>query len=159
MNGLTLRSFRGRRRSRGSGQSLVEFALILPVFLLILAGILDFGFMLNTRITLINGTREAARWAVTEPDVLTIPADFSNAGGHLAVNLPGMKWADVSYTAACISGSGGNCDFVAGSQPNAVQGDMIRLSTHFVYHSFFASFFGSTVTLSTQVQMVLEVPS
>lgn len=159
MSGPAVRSTRGRARSRGRGQSLVEFALILPVFLLILAGILDFGFMLNTRITLINGTREAARWAVTQGDVLTIPPDFNNAGGHLAVNLPGMKWSDVSFTAACISSSGGNCDFVAGGQPNAVQGDMIRLSTHYVYHSFFASFFNSTVDLSTQVQMVLEVPT
>lgn len=150
-----------KRSSRSRGQSLVEFALILPAMLLILAGILDFGFMLNTRITLINGTREAARWAVTEKNVLNIPSEFSNSTGHLAVNLPGLKWSDVSYTAKCVTSAGvvNGCDFVANGQPNAVRNDLIRLSTNYVYHSFFASFFGTTVTLSTQVQMVLEVPT
>ena len=150
-----------KRSTRSRGQSLVEFALILPAMLLILGGILDFGFMLNSRITLINGTREAARWAVTEKNVLNIPGEFSSSIGHLAVNLPGLKWSDVSYTATCVTSAGvvNGCDFVAAGQPNAVRNDLIRLSTNYVYHSFFASFFGSTVTLSTQVQMVLEVPT
>ena len=52
-------AWRGRRREEG--QSLVEFSLILlPLFLLIL-GIVQFGFIFNTYITMSNATREAAR--------------------------------------------------------------------------------------------------
>jgi Flp pilus assembly protein TadG len=43
------------------GQSLVEFALVLTPLLLILLGIIQFGFVFNTYVTLTNAAREAAR--------------------------------------------------------------------------------------------------
>lgn len=55
------------RDRRARGQSLAEFALILPVFLLILFSIIQFGFLLGSQIGLTNGVREAARYAVTQP--------------------------------------------------------------------------------------------
>jgi Flp pilus assembly protein TadG len=45
------------------GQSLVEFALILPVLMLILMGIVQMGFVFNAYVTISNATREAARTA------------------------------------------------------------------------------------------------
>jgi len=47
------------RRQRG--QSLVEFGLILPGFLLILFGLLEFGFVFSHHLTLEYATREGAR--------------------------------------------------------------------------------------------------
>jgi Flp pilus assembly protein TadG len=47
-----------------SGQSLVEFALVVPVLLLFILGILEFGWLLNAKITLTGGAREGARAAV-----------------------------------------------------------------------------------------------
>ena len=52
---------RVRRRSRAEGQSLVEFALVLTPLFLILLGIIQFGFIFNSYITITNATREAAR--------------------------------------------------------------------------------------------------
>ncbi len=43
------------------GQGLVEFALIIPVFLLLVLGILEFGFIFDQQITLGYATREGAR--------------------------------------------------------------------------------------------------
>lgn len=43
------------------GQSLVEFALLLPVLMLIILGIIEFGFMFNAKITLNSAAREGAR--------------------------------------------------------------------------------------------------
>ena len=57
---------------------MVEFALIFPVFMLILAGILDFGFMLYSRMNVINAAREGARAAVTAADKTTIPSLVDN---------------------------------------------------------------------------------
>jgi len=45
------------------GQSLVEFALILPLFLLLLFGVVDFGRALHAYITIDHAGREAARAA------------------------------------------------------------------------------------------------
>ena len=48
-------------RTRDSGQSLVEFALVLTPLLFILLGIVQFGFIFNAYVTLTNAAREAAR--------------------------------------------------------------------------------------------------
>jgi Flp pilus assembly protein TadG len=48
-----------------TGQSLVEFALLAPVFFLLVFGVLDFGRVLFTQMTLQHALREAGRYAVT----------------------------------------------------------------------------------------------
>ncbi len=48
--------------TRGKGQSLVEFALVLPVMVLIVAGIFDLGRAFFASITITNAAREGARY-------------------------------------------------------------------------------------------------
>jgi Flp pilus assembly protein TadG len=48
-----------------SGQSLVEFALIAPLFFLLIFGVLDFGRLFFSQMTLQHALREAGRYAVT----------------------------------------------------------------------------------------------
>ena len=50
-----------RRGRRDRGQSLVEFAVLVPVFMLILIGMLEFGLMFNHDLTLQYASREGAR--------------------------------------------------------------------------------------------------
>ncbi|MBN1919646.1 MAG: pilus assembly protein [Anaerolineae bacterium] len=52
---------------RSKGQGLVEFALILPLLLLILLGIFEFGRVLFIYSSLFNAAREGARYGVTSP--------------------------------------------------------------------------------------------
>ncbi len=56
---MTPLAMRPRRAERGQG--MVEFAMIIPVFLLILLGLLEFGFVFDEQMTLAYGTREGAR--------------------------------------------------------------------------------------------------
>jgi Flp pilus assembly protein TadG len=51
-------------RRTESGQSLVEFALILPVLVLMLVGTLDLGRVVLANDTVSNAAREAARYAI-----------------------------------------------------------------------------------------------
>jgi Flp pilus assembly protein TadG len=44
-------------------QSLVEFALVLPILLLLVLGMIEFGWILNGKITLNSAAREGARVA------------------------------------------------------------------------------------------------
>ena len=46
---------------------MVEFALIAPAFLTIVFGIIDFGLVKATQVTIINASRDGARWAGTHP--------------------------------------------------------------------------------------------
>ena len=47
------------RKTRG--QSMVEFAIALPILLILFSGMIEFGFMLNTYLSLLDSTRSAAR--------------------------------------------------------------------------------------------------
>lgn len=44
-----------------NGQALVEFTLILPILILLILGIIEFGWLLNAQITLNSAAREGAR--------------------------------------------------------------------------------------------------
>lgn len=55
---------RGSLKSNG-GQSLVEFALVAPLFFLLIFGVLDLGRVLFTQMTLQHALRQAGRYAVT----------------------------------------------------------------------------------------------
>jgi Flp pilus assembly protein TadG len=57
---------RRRNRTPSRGQTLVEFALILPVFILVLMGILDLGRAVYYSATLSNAAREAAREGIVD---------------------------------------------------------------------------------------------
>jgi Flp pilus assembly protein TadG len=50
-----------RHIARRRGQGLVEFALVVPIFLVLLFTMLDFGFALYTNLTLEYASREGAR--------------------------------------------------------------------------------------------------
>lgn len=45
------------------GQAMVEFALVLPLLILLLCGILDFGWIFYNDIMVSNAAREAARYS------------------------------------------------------------------------------------------------
>ncbi|MCI0856849.1 MAG: pilus assembly protein [Chloroflexi bacterium] len=49
--------------SSARGQSLMEISLLLPVLLIIVFGIIDFGLGMRSYISLSNGVREGARFA------------------------------------------------------------------------------------------------
>lgn len=61
-----LRSSRGTRGERG--QATVELALVLPVLLLILFGIMEFGRVFSAYLVITNAAREGARLAAVGAD-------------------------------------------------------------------------------------------
>ncbi len=72
-----VRTAGGRSRRRGErGQGLVEFAMVVPVFMLLLLGMLEFGTAFNHQLTIGYATREGAR----------IGADLVNGGSPLGCN-------------------------------------------------------------------------
>ena len=50
------------RRSE-NGQAMVEMALVLPILLLLVGGIIDFGWLFYNKLALNNAAREGARYA------------------------------------------------------------------------------------------------
>ena len=50
-------------RKKEEGQAMVEFALVLPLLLVLLFGIIDFGWLFYNKIDVNNASREGARYA------------------------------------------------------------------------------------------------
>jgi hypothetical protein len=62
------------RRDAESGQTLVEFALVLPIFLMVVFGLLDVGRLVYTNSALSQAAREGARLAAAEASWVTVGA-------------------------------------------------------------------------------------
>ena len=85
-------AIRYRRRERG--QALVEIALILPIFLLLLLGIVQFGTVFRDYIALTDATRVGARQAAVARSILPESARVPNVVSKVqnaAVNLDRNK--------------------------------------------------------------------
>jgi Flp pilus assembly protein TadG len=76
---------RGRQRASESGQAVIELALTLPLLLLIVMGILDFGLMFQRYEVVTNAAREGARVGVlpnyTAADVQARAQQYLTSGG------------------------------------------------------------------------------
>jgi Flp pilus assembly protein TadG len=59
------------RRSSERGQAVIELALTLPLLLIVVFGIIDFGFMFQRYEAVTNAAREGARLGVLVPAVAT----------------------------------------------------------------------------------------
>jgi Flp pilus assembly protein TadG len=72
------------RRNKSAGQSLVEFALILPVFLVLTLGVVDGARIFSAYIAITNGAREGALYAASGTNY--------------------SKWCSTTSTVACPAG-------------------------------------------------------
>ncbi len=106
--------FRRLHKHEGA-QGLVEFALMIPVFLILVFGIIDFGFGLKAYITVSQAVREGARYgSIGNPPG---PAFTSCTGatpttviGKVCSTMNGLNQANVqsitaTCTTACTSGN------------------------------------------------------
>lgn len=82
---------RNKKRPKTKAQSLVEFAITLPILLLLLLGMVEFGFMLNTYLSLQDAIRGAGRrYSTISPFQAGGALDtdfFENAAQYVAEEL------------------------------------------------------------------------
>lgn len=105
-------------RKTQRGQSLVEFALVLPIFLVVVFAIVDFGMGLRGWITITNAAREGARVGAVYAEPGTAgtlaspascatvdPADESTIAGRSCSTAAGLPRANL---AVGVEGAGGD---------------------------------------------------
>jgi Flp pilus assembly protein TadG len=89
-----------RRRLSGSrdrGAAAVEFAIMLPLLLLLVFGIIDFGRALNAQVTITQAAREGARLtALNQPNVVS----------RTQAAATGLSGVGVTVMSPCPAGSG-----------------------------------------------------
>lgn len=101
-----------RRRLRSeSGAELIEFSLTLPLLLLIVLGIIEFGFVFREYEIVTNAAREGARIAILpsygDDDVTARVEEYLETAGLDLANVttldPGTATAVTLDSGACIS--------------------------------------------------------
>jgi Flp pilus assembly protein TadG len=85
-----------------SGAELVEFAMVLPIMLLVFGGIVDFGLLLQRQQVVTNAAREGARLAVlpgyTAADVQARVTQFVREGISSSTAAPVAALTTVTLT-------------------------------------------------------------
>jgi Flp pilus assembly protein TadG len=110
-----IRSLPWRHKSKSPGQALVEFALVVPILVLLLLAIIQFAFIFAAQTGVTNAVREAARLAaVNTPTANAAQATTSanavylklvGANGLMARNVFGFAASNVVTpgTSVCYS--------------------------------------------------------
>ena len=132
----------GRNAPRDRGAAAVEFALLLPILLFLIFGIIDFGRALNAQVTLTQAAREGARLA---------SLGESNVVSGTQTAATGLSPVTVTVT---------SCPVNAAAGVNAV----VKASYSFTFITpinaisrlLGGSGFGSTITLSATGVMPCE---
>jgi len=131
-----------KNRKLFSAQGMVEFALVGPLFFLILLGTIEMGRLMWVNHELTNGTREGARWAavrgaksgenINNTDVRAIILDRTSAiGNGLTVTL---TWS-----------------------PDREPGSQVTVATTYPYQPMVGGFLGiGTINLSRQSSMTVH---
>jgi Flp pilus assembly protein TadG len=91
------------RMARDRGTAAVEFVLVLPVLLLIVFGIIDFGRALNAQIELTGAAREGVRLAALGYTGAAVQA-------RVAATAPELSGVAVTVAASCAPGAGPAAD-------------------------------------------------
>ena len=123
-----IKLIRARRKNGEKGQALVEFTLLLPIFLLLLFAIIDFGMGFYSWITVTNAAREGARLGVVMAtsqqieDRVYQTADLPNESTRMTVTVtnaqgqPGESVVvKVDYDYDLITPLAGIVSFISGN--------------------------------------------
>jgi Flp pilus assembly protein TadG len=94
-----------RRPATGErGAVIAEFALILPIFMMLMLGIFTGGLAYNRKLAMTNGSREAARFGATVPVVATGMTAWLDSVAAVAVSsAEGEMDSGVSGRSICVA--------------------------------------------------------
>jgi Flp pilus assembly protein TadG len=144
---------RATRRS-DAGQAIIELALVLPLLMLVMMGIIDFAFMLQQYQVVTNAAREGARIGAlpeySPADVQGRVTSYLNAGGlHRTPTTNSVTFDDVPIVA------GGATTVSAVIVTVAYPHDFLWLNpiAQLVGGSF------GTVNLTARAEMRVEMPA
>ncbi|QCO99362.1 pilus assembly protein [Arthrobacter sp. 24S4-2] len=91
---------KSKRKERGAVA--VEMAIVLPLLLVILIGIIEFGRVLNVQVSLSQAAREGARYAAIHYDDASLNVSGAALGG--APSLSGLAVTVTDNASSCSPG-------------------------------------------------------
>lgn len=119
------------RRRRGRGQALVEFAIVMPIIVVVVLGLVDLGRAVYSYNTLAQSARQAARTAIVNQNLTNVQNQAIASAptlGLTAANVDVCFKTALTTQADCSSPSTDNC-------PQSVRtlGCLALVRTHMSY--------------------------
>jgi Flp pilus assembly protein TadG len=145
-----------RRSNRSQGQSLAEFALVLPIFFLLVFGVIDAGRAIFAFNQMSQASRNVARVASVTCFRTTSTCDASTAGSPIAVALSAQaagQQGAVTWSVTCVDPA---TDTTA---TTCALGDLVRVraSSQFqLFTPFVAQAFGPVNVQSTSEAQIIQ---
>jgi Flp pilus assembly protein TadG len=110
------------QRNYERGQNIIEFALVLPLLLIILLGVLDLGRVFFGAISLTNAAREGVRYLTMHPDDVVneyTPYWGSKSAAMDEANYSGISISESDVDVDCSNADGD--DFCDSGTPATVE--------------------------------------
>jgi Flp pilus assembly protein TadG len=114
-------------RARERGAAAVEFALVLPILVIILLGIVDFGLEINSQAIVANAAREGARTASLGGTENEAKTTVKNA----VSSLLNVSNTNPTVTVTCRTAADSNCASTFDSSKET--GGTVRVTVSYVY--------------------------
>jgi len=95
--------FKVKDKSNEPGNVMLELALVMPLFLLLLSGIIQFGFILNAKVAVNSASYEASRAATLADD--PEKAAITTIEEYAKSTLPGWDFNDRLEAKINVSGT------------------------------------------------------
>ncbi len=89
-----------KRRRKSRGQSIVEFAILLPLLIMMMSGLIEFGFMLNYYLDLVDAAREAARFAANDDPLLRDEVNYGDTDNSFYLLAQDMVQTSINVGSA-----------------------------------------------------------
>jgi Flp pilus assembly protein TadG len=135
-----------KQRRRFTAQNLVEFALVGPIFFLLVFGLIEGGRLVWTMHTLSNATKEGSRYAIVRGSYSTLPGAPATSAGTEAAMLakaPGLDGSKLTV----------NVDYPDGS---ADPKNRVRVTSRYNYSFIVSAVFGlSSITLNASSEATI----
>lgn len=141
------------QRQREAGVAMVEFALVLPLLLTIVFGVMDFGKAMNYWIDQTHLANEGARWAVVNRDISSLP-------GACAGSLTLQAYLRCSADSSELKDNSAVCvDFLGNPDPQVGDPVQVRMQIEYNWLPWFPNVIPSwstTTTIRGEATMRLE---
>jgi Flp pilus assembly protein TadG len=145
------------RRSRCRGQSMVEFALVFPLFVLLLAGMVDFGIGLYSYMTVNNAARDGARLATTNCSALACTNAVKARVTAASMGL--VQAADITVSCTLAAGGSIGCTKNTAAAParnGVITGDSVTVTATYNYRMIWPLTFGTQIPMTSTVTFLVE---
>jgi hypothetical protein len=154
-----------KAKANDSGVTMLETAISLFVFLVLVMGTMDFGFLFSTKVTLQNAVRQAGRYAITGQCITGSGGCSESRYNSIIQTLEGasagvLSSGNIGDVSITCTNTGGGCPNGAGGP-----GDIVTITVAYPYRFMtgpVGAFFGGgtyTIKVSSSFKNEMFPPS